>query len=1201
MRKWLLALGSLALLPLAAYAQDTINTVVGGGPSGLAPTSASLGVPVAVTQDSSGNVYIADTHFNRVYKISNGVLTVLAGNGVMGYSGDGGAATNAELSLPSGLAVDGAGDVFIALAGSNVVREVVASTGDIQTVAGTGTAGYAGDGGSATSAELNAPQGVFVDAAGDLFIADTGNNAVREVPSGGNIETIAGNGTAGYTGDGGVATGAELRAPVSVFADPAGDVFIADRGNNVIREVVASSKDIETVAGNGTAGASGDGGAATLAELNGPSGVALDGAGNIYISDTNNNIVREVTVANGNIQTVAGSGLAGYSGDGGAAVYAELNAPKGLYIDSSADIFIADSGNSLIREVVAVNGTIHTYAGDATLGLSGDGSAPLDASLNSPTGVALDGAGDIFIADSKNNVVREVVESTGVIQTVAGRTAGSGGNGTGATSAPLNDPTDVFIDSAGNLFIADTGNNLIREVVAATGNIQTVATVALSAPSGVFVDGAGDIFIADTGNNVIREVVASTGQTQTVAGNGTAGYAGDGGAATSAELHAPTAVAVDGAGDIFIADTGNNVIREVVASTGNIQTFAGDGTAGYSGNGGAATSAELNHPAGLVLDPAGDVFIADTGNSVIREVAASSGVIQTIAGNGIANFSGDGGPATLASLNLPQGVAFSTQGALYIADTGNNRIREVAGLVAVPSASLSTQSLTFSSEVTGVTSASQSVTITNGGSAPLQIYNINVTGANSGDFAATNTCTGALAPQGTCTATVTFTPQSNGARNATLAIADNAPGSPQLVSLSGTGSFPVTLTPGGLSFPLQFTGTTSTAQMATLTNNQNSGLNNVSISIIDTADANLNPSFTQTNTCGTSVPAGGTCTISVTFTPLAGGASTSGAIAAILSVKDNAVNSPQQIGLSGIASNSTATPSPTSLTFATQTVNVVSSAQTVTISNTGPQALTVALVSITGTDDGDFEQTNTCGSSVASGGTCKVTVTFEPTASGTRTAFLTLTDSAGDSPQNVPLTGTGLDFSISAPSGDTTTATVTAGQNTTYALQVTASGGTSSTNSLTVALTCTGAPAGATCTIAPASVSVTPASPAAFTVTVRTTITPATTQIIGRPGPGILPGTEPALAAVIGLAALSLCLMLWSKRQGPVAGRRRKAAWAAAGAFGMLILMSTSFLAGCGASTSTGTPAATYGLTITGTSGTDTRSLVLSLVVNASS
>lgn len=414
MRKSLLALAAVTLLPLAAHAQNTINTVVGGGPTGLVPTSASLGVPVAVTQDTSGNVYVADTRFNRVYKISAGVLTVLAGNGVMGYSGDGGLASNAELSLPSGLAVDSSGDVYIASAGNNVVREVVASTGDIKTVAGNGTAGYTGDGGSPTSAELNAPQGVALDSAGDLFIADTGNNVIREIPSSGaTIQTVAGNGTAGYTGDGAAATSAELRGPVSVFADPSGNLFIADRGNNVIREVVASTKAIKTVAGNGTAGATGDGGAATQAELNAPSGVALDGAGNIYISDTNNNIVRKVTVANGNIQTIAGNGIGGYSGDGGAAIYAELNIPKGLYVDSSGNVFIADSGNALIREVVALNGTIHSFAGDGTLGLSGDGSSPIDASLNSPTGVALDGVGDIYIADSKNNVVREVVKSTG--------------------------------------------------------------------------------------------------------------------------------------------------------------------------------------------------------------------------------------------------------------------------------------------------------------------------------------------------------------------------------------------------------------------------------------------------------------------------------------------------------------------------------------------------------------------------------------------------------------------------------------------------------------------------------------------------------------------------------------------------------------------------------------------------------------------
>ncbi|HXN64110.1 MAG TPA: choice-of-anchor D domain-containing protein [Candidatus Acidoferrales bacterium] len=1201
MRKPLLALAAVTLLPLAAHAQNTINTVVGGGPTGLAPTSASLGVPVAVTQDASGNVYVADTRFNRVYKISGGTLTVFAGNGVMGYSGDGGLASNAELSLPSGLAVDSSGDVYIALAGSNVVREVVASTGDIKTVAGNGTAGYTGDGGSPTNAELKAPQGLALDSAGDLFIADTGNNVIREVPSSGaTIQTVAGNGTAGYAGDGAAATGAELSAPVSVFVDPSGNLFIADRGNNVIREVVAATKAIKTVAGNGTAGASGDGGAATQAELNAPSGVALDGAGNIYISDTNNNIVRKVTVANGNIQTIAGNGIGGYSGDGGAAIYAELNAPKGLYVDSSGNVFIADSANSLIRELVAVNGTIHSFAGNGTLGLSGDGSSPIDASLNLPTGVALDGVGDIYIADSKNNVIREVVKSTGIIQTAAGRTSGSGGNGNGATSAPLNDPTGVFVDPAGNLFIADTGNNVIREVVAATGNIQTISTgaVTLSSPTGVFVDGMGDIFIADTGNNVIREIPGTgpnAGQIKTVAGNGTAGYSGDGGAATQAELHSPESVAVDGLGDIFIADTGNNVVREVVASSGNIKTVAGNGTAGYTGNGGAATSAELNQPAGVLLDASGDVFIADTGNSVIREVAVSTGNIQTVAGNGTANFSGDGGPATQASLNMPAGIAFSTQGDLYIADTANDRIREVAGMVSVPGVSLSAQSLTFTSEVNGTTSPGQSVTITNSGAAPLQVYNVTIAGTNVSDFAATNTCTAPLAPQGTCTATVTFTPQANGPRSAILAIADNAPGSPQMVSLTGGGTFPVTLTPGGLSFPLQFTGTKSSTQTATLTNNQNIGLNNISVSILDTNDANVNPNFTQTNTCGTSLPAGGTCTISVTFAPAAGGTSNNGAIAAILSVTDNAVNSPQQIGLSGIASSSTATPSPTSLTFGVQTVDVASATQVVTISNTGPQPLTVSGVSITGADDGDFSQTNTCTTAaIASNGTCKVTVTFSPIAPGTRTAFLTLTDSAGDSPQNVPLTGTAIDFSISAPTGDSTTATVTAGQNTTYALQVTASGGTSSSNSLTVALACSGAPAGVTCTIAPASVTVTPATPAPFTVTVRTTATTA----------GVLkgPGMRPFVVVLASLMLMSLWLLAWSKRQGIGAGRRRRAAWAATGAFGMLLLMSTSFLAGCGgSSTTTGTPAATYSLTITGTSGTDTRSLVVSLVVNASS
>ena len=225
-----------------------------------------------------------------------------------------------------------------------MVREVVKATGDIITVAGNGTAGYKGDNGPATAAELNDPNSVAVDSAGDLFIADTGNNVIREVVKAtGDIITVAGNGTAGYSGDNGPATAAEINSPRGIAVDAAGDLFIADSRNNVIREVVKATGDIITVAGNGTAGYSGDGGPATAAELDEPCGVAVDSAGDLFIADAGNNAIREVVKATGDIITVAGNGTAGYSGDGGPATAAELNGPVGVAVDSAGDVFIADS------------------------------------------------------------------------------------------------------------------------------------------------------------------------------------------------------------------------------------------------------------------------------------------------------------------------------------------------------------------------------------------------------------------------------------------------------------------------------------------------------------------------------------------------------------------------------------------------------------------------------------------------------------------------------------------------------------------------------------------------------------------------------------------------------------------------------------------------------------------------------------------
>jgi sugar lactone lactonase YvrE len=296
-----------------------------------------------------------------------------------------------------------------------------------------------------------------------------------------------------------------------------------------------------------------------------------------------------------------------------------------------------------------------------------------------------------------------VVAATGNIQTVAGNgTFGFSGDGGPAINATLHSPTGVFVDRFGNIFIADTGNSRVREVVAATGNIQTVAgngtfgfsgdggpaiSAALSGPEGVFLDSSGNIFIADSGNQRIREVAAATGNIQTMAGNGTFGFGGDGGPATNATFFDPSDLSVDCSGNIFIADSGNQRIREVVAATGFIQTVAGNGTFGFSGDGGPATNAELAQPTGVYVDSSGNLFIVDTYNSRIREVVAATGIIQTVAGNGTFGFSGDGGPATSAELDLrvgfSNGITGDRHGNLLIAEESNSRIRRISGLVAV--------------------------------------------------------------------------------------------------------------------------------------------------------------------------------------------------------------------------------------------------------------------------------------------------------------------------------------------------------------------------------------------------------------------------------------------------------------------------------------------------------------------------------------
>ena len=332
------------------YTYCGVPGVAGYSGDGSYATVAQLQGPRGVAVDASGNVYIADSRNNVVRKVTaGGTISTFAGNNTVGYTGDGGPATAAQLSAPGDVAVDAAGNVYIADTRNNAIR-MVATSGTITTIAGNGTFGYTGDGGPATAAQLNRPAGIGLDATGKMYIADTRNNVVRAIDGSGNISTIAGVGTAGYTGDAGAATAAQLRRPADVAVDASNNIYIADNANNVVR-IVSSTGTISTFAGTGTAGFSGDGGPATAATLRATNGIAVDASGNVYISETSN-AVRMVN-STGTISTIAGNATPGYSGDGGLATAAQLNNPVGLAFDASGNIYIGDAGNDIVRRIGA--------------------------------------------------------------------------------------------------------------------------------------------------------------------------------------------------------------------------------------------------------------------------------------------------------------------------------------------------------------------------------------------------------------------------------------------------------------------------------------------------------------------------------------------------------------------------------------------------------------------------------------------------------------------------------------------------------------------------------------------------------------------------------------------------------------------------------------------------------------------------------
>lgn len=552
-----------------------------------------------------------------------------------------GPAAQAPLAAMQGVAIDAAGNLFVADPQNHIVVRID-TRGVLSVVAGNGFVGEAEENLPATQSPLDQPTGLAFDAQGNLLIADFGNLRIYRVDRAGMLTTFAGGGN--NERDGASALTALIQ-PWALAVDSRGVVYFAERDRNRVRQVDVNGV-VRTVAGTGEEGFSGDGVAAVQAKLANPIGIAVDAAGLLYIADSYNHRVRRVR-ATGTIETFAGTGDSGVGGLNGPASRALLSEPRALFADRSGNIFIAD--NLRNGRVLRVD-----TAGIIT-------NAAPNVVFDTAQGVAVAADGAIYVAESARQVVRRV--SNGAASVFAGNGRFKfGGDGGPASAALLNNPQGLAVAPDGSLYIADTGNSRVRRV-RPDGVIETVRSGTLRAPSGLALDAAGNIYVSQPDDGIVYRITPAGAQSTFFLRDGTS----------------LQGLAFDGAGNLYVADAANNVIHRITPA-GVASVFAGSGTSGFSGDGGDALRAQLRFPTALAFDAAGNLFIADAGNFRVRRVSRT-GVITTVAGNGAERHAGDGGLATAAAIDEVRGLAVDAQGNLYISAISRIRMVDGAGVI----------------------------------------------------------------------------------------------------------------------------------------------------------------------------------------------------------------------------------------------------------------------------------------------------------------------------------------------------------------------------------------------------------------------------------------------------------------------------------------------------------------------------------------